>query len=372
MIFVLVGSRSIWLLSVLFLLPFCYKNITTFSIRFCNSYPLLLILIWCFLSSFWSYWSGFVRVETFFQLLIFLTTLLISELYSPKTIFKVLHDISVLCITLVFISLILSPSNLSNFVGIYAHKNTTGQFLGICTLILAFTSYKVRSTYIMICIGVVLLLLTRSATSIATFFMAVSIGYMFFTISNTSRAWLYYLFTRVGYLFLFLFYILIYSYNVEILDFIYNNLADEDLTGRGTLWKVMLYHAEEQIVKGFGYASVWWHDDYSEVYFTELAIQSREWVDKLRGSDGGYVDIVLSIGLIGLFLFITFLYTMFVNLLKVDNANNRALLLALTFMLATFGITESIFLVPQNALWFLLLLIFCISLSKKDKTNYVC
>ena len=134
----------------------------------------------------------------------------------------------------------------------------------------------------------------------------------------------------------------------------------------------MLQHVEEKILIGFGYAAVWWHGDYSEVYFTELALYNTEWIDKLAGSDSGYVDLVLTIGLIGMFVFCTFLYKIFVNLVNISDKYQRATLLSIFMFIILTGITESIFLVPQNALWFLLLLIFCISLTKKGKTNYVC
>ncbi|WP_101343651.1 O-antigen ligase family protein [Colwellia echini] len=325
------------------------------------------------MSSYWSNWAGLVRLETLFQCFIFFTALLISEIYSPNTIFRVLRDVALLCVVLVFISLILSPSsNLSSFVAIYHHKNTTGQFLGLCTIILLFSKDVLRFKKIFILLSLSLLLLTNSTTSIIAFILAISAGYLTISITDSTRAWLHFTLSRVGYWALLFLFIQIYIFHIDILDFIYNNLSDEAITGRGILWKTMLYHAEEKIVMGFGYASVWWHDDYSEIYFTDLARTNLNWVEKLSGSDGGFVDVVLSLGLIGLFMFITFLYTILLNLLKMDDRNQRSILISLFCLITTFGITESIFLVPQNAFWFFLLLIFCMSIPIKNKNNYVC
>lgn len=371
--FVLVGSRSIWLLSVILLLPFCFKNLNALRLRLLRSYPILLILIWCFISSFWSSWPEFVRVETVFQVLIFFTALFISELYSPEKVLSVLRSIALLCISLTLISLLLSPgANLSNFVGIYPHKNTTGQFLALSLLILIFSKVKMKFTNIAIYIGIILLLISRSSTAIGAFLIALIVGNYLMNITHFTRQKIHYFLSHWGYFILFSLFTVIYIYQNDILNFIYNNLADETLTGRGNIWKIMLYHADDKILTGFGYASVWWHGDYSEIYFTDIALTNPEWVEKLVGSDGGYIDIVLSIGLIGLFMFVTFLYTMFLNLLKAKDPYLRAVLFSLAVMILILGVTESIFFVPQNLPWFLLLLIFCLSLSPNDKVNYVC
>lgn len=373
MFFVLIGSRSIWLLSVLILLPFCLNNIQTLGTRLLSATPMLIILFWCFISSFWSDWTSFTRVETFLQILIFMTTLLISELYSPKTIFNVLKHVAIACILVGLLSLMLSPSaSLSSFVGVYAGKNTTGQFMAMSILLLIFIKSRPRALTFIILIGLILLLMTRSGTAILMFLIAMLIGYFFLNISNRKLELMYYFLSKVGYFFLFTFFVITYCYHVELLEYIYNNLPEEALTGRGKLWIVMLQHVEEKILIGFGYAAVWWHGDYSEVYFTDLALYNTEWVDNLAGSDSGYVDLVLSLGLIGLFMFFTFLYKICVNLITIENKHQRATLISIFIFIILCGITESSFLVPQNVLWFLLLLIFCISLTKKDKTNYVC
>jgi hypothetical protein len=302
-----------------------------------------------------------------------MTTLLISELYSPKTIFNVLKNIAIACILVGLLSLVLSPSaGLNSFVGVYAGKNTTGQFMAISILLLVFIKNRPRALTYVILIGLTLLLMTRSGTAILMFLTAIPIGYFFLNISSRMLEFIHYFLSKVGYFFLFTLFIIAYYYHIELLEYIYNNLPEEALTGRGKLWIVMLQHVEEKILIGFGYAAVWWHGDYSEVYFTDLALYNTEWIDKLAGSDSGYVDLVLSIGLIGLFMFFTFLYKTFVNLITIDNKYQRATLVSIFVFIVLCGITESSFLVPQFALWFLLLLIFCISLTKKDKTNYVC
>tara|TARA_R110001599_G_scaffold314128_1_gene522386 strand:+ start:147 stop:1343 length:1197 start_codon:yes stop_codon:yes gene_type:complete len=373
MFFVLVGSRAIWLLSVLILLPFCINNIQTLGVRLYSAAPMLMILLWCFISSFWSEWTSFTRIETFLQVLIFTTTLLISELVSPKTIFKVLTHVAIACILVSFLALILAPSSaLTAFVGLYAGKNTTGQFMAISLLLLMFTKNKPKSLSLVIFLGFVLLLLTRSGTAILMFIIAVTVGYFFMNASNNLLKLINYFLSKVGYLLLFTLFAITYYYHIEILEYIYNNLSEEALTGRGKLWIVMLQHVEDKILLGFGYAAVWWHGDYSEVYFTELALYNTEWIDKLGGSDSGYIDLVLSIGIVGLFIFLTFLSKTFLNLINANDKYQRATLISIFTYIILCGITESIFLVPQNALWFLLLLIFCISLTKKDKTNYVC
>ena len=373
MFFGLVGSRSIWLFSVLILLPFCTNNLHTLAKRLYSATPIIIILLWCFISSFWSNWPSFTRVETFFQVLIFMTTLLISELFNPKTIFTVLKNIAITCILVSFLSLLLAPSSaLTAFVGVHGGKNAAGQFMAMSILLLFFIKNRPNTLSWVVVIGLVLLLLTRSGTAILMFSIVVPIGYFFLRASNSSLILMHHFLTKIGYFVLLTLFIITYNYHIELLDFIYNNLPEDALTGRGNLWITMLQHVEEQVLIGFGYAAVWWHGDYSEVYFTDLALYSPEWIDKLVGSDSGYVDLVLSIGLIGMFMFFTFLYKTFINLITIEDKYHRAALLSLFFFLILSAITESVFLVPQLAPWFLLLLIFCMSLTKKEKTNYVC
>ena len=141
----------------------------------------------------------------------------------------------------------------------------------------------------------------------------------------------------------------------QTLNFIFNNLPDEALTGRGRLWIVMLEHVYERTFLGLGYGSVWGLGDYSEIQFTELVTTSPLWVENLATSDSGYVDIILSLGFVGLFIIILIIGWYYWNLQKLfsTDANNR-LVLALYSCGTLFvlhNITETTVLLANNLLW---------------------
>ncbi|MBF4291075.1 hypothetical protein EAY50_23815, partial [Vibrio anguillarum] len=137
-------------------------------------------------------------------------------------------------------------------------------------------------------ISVLLLMLSLSKTSIILFFISLISGFLIskskissHSFFSASLSWMI--------LLIILFSIVVY-YRFNIMDYIYYHIDDDFLTGRGKLWLTMLLHAEDKLISGFGFNSVWGKGDWSEIYDTDLYLHNPLWVEALAASDGGYID----------------------------------------------------------------------------------
>ncbi|MBF4318273.1 hypothetical protein EAY30_25710 [Vibrio anguillarum] len=148
------------------------------------------------------------------------------------------------------------------------------------------------------------------------------------------------------------------------MDYIYYHIDDDFLTGRGKLWLTMLLHAEDKLISGFGFNSVWGKGDWSEIYDTDLYLHNPLWVEALAASDGGYIDLIISIGIIGLFLFLFYTTNSFLRVLMLKNVNSKFFMITTLTFILLHNVSETTFLLSINILWFLFILITNLAISK--------
>jgi O-antigen ligase len=332
----------------------------------------MVVLSWCLISYQWSIWQKKSLEEALIQWMMFLTCILIANTFSLTSIIHTCKKAAVVVITINVLFVIISPNgafSAAGMVGIYNHKNAFGLIISMCIFFLIFSEEGRRSKIdvIFICVALGLLALSFSKTSIVLLIFSSLCAYIITLIpkpfiTRLSRDLLY-----VGLCILLLVFIMLVIFRFDVLNYLYYNMDEELMTGRGKLWLTMLLHAEDNLVTGFGFNSVWGKQDYSEIYFTDLFLYNPLWVEELAAADGGYIDLILSIGLIGIFLFFNFLFYTFINIHNFHPTAQFKWLLAIFIFIVIHNVTETTFLLSTNVLWFMVILISCVTAQKVNR-----
>ena len=337
-------------------------------------WPVLVLLTYALISSSWSVWPSISIYETIWQYILLVYACVLVTSASRIDIQKISKELIFVWLVTVVGSIIIFDCTAGRIIevkGLYPHKNNLG-IISALVFVVGIASLEKTKANKMILFGVLfVLILSLSKTSIAL----VSFILLTSALINASSRMLNKNISGAifgitgGCAFLTLLWVL---FNTEqSLNFIINYLPDEALTGRGRLWVVMLEHAYDSRFFGLGYGSVWGLGDYSEIQFTELIKTSPLWVEKLAASDSGYVDIILSLGFVGMFIFMILIGWYYCNLwhLFLEGTNNR-----LVFALYSSGtlfvlhnITETTVLLANNLLW--LSFITCLIIMIRDNTT---
>ncbi|MBT2924088.1 O-antigen ligase family protein [Vibrio anguillarum] len=332
-----------------------------------SNFALISVLLWCALSATWSQWPFASIEETLIQTLMFLTCLLISNLFTMDKVLRFLFYSAITVVTINFAYIIvffndaISPNGMR---GIYNHKNNFGLAMALCSMFILFNEdwKKRKAILFFLIISVLLLMLSLSKTSIILFFISLISGFLIskskissHSFFSASLSWMI--------LLIILFSIVVY-YRFNIMDYIYYHIDDDFLTGRGKLWLTMLLHAEDKLISGFGFNSVWGKGDWSEIYDTDLYLHNPLWVEALAASDGGYIDLIISIGIIGLFLFLFYTTNSFLRVLMLKNVNSKFFMITTLTFILLHNVSETTFLLSINILWFLFILITNLAISK--------
>jgi O-antigen ligase len=130
-------------------------------------------------------------------------------------------------------------------------------------------------------------------------------------------------------------------------------------TGRVRIWGVVLDYARAHPIFGAGYASFWQVGDASPIFRVGSA---EDWLLATAHSHNGYMEILATTGVIGLFLAV--LAIVIVPLLRMLSAGSRhANLTGLLFSLWLFGIfynsMETQILARDKQVWFNILIVLC-------------
>ena len=327
---------------------------------------MFFLLFYCLLSYFWSSKQNLVVSAFTTQFLLVLTCALVVAKTSNNFILVCASRAAILVLFFNFVILILNPGSVSGdgFPGLYHHNNSAGLAIAICAFIILGSNQRNIIKFPMIALSVVLLILTKSKTSIGFFFFSVSVywGVCFYKnnyflkkagIVGNYLAVLVLVFTIV----------LLIVFKSQVLDWIYYNVDRQMLTGRGEIWVTMLTFLEDYLILGYGYNSVWSKDD-SIIYLTDLYLSAPLWVEKLAASDSGYVDLILSIGVVGTGVLMLGVIKVWGYLMKVEDPRQLFFLVCIIVFTVLHNITETTFLFSTNMLWVMFVLSGFMSISE--------
>jgi len=123
----------------------------------------------------------------------------------------------------------------------------------------------------------------------------------------------------------------------------------EAFTGRAAIWDLMLQAIEDNFWLGLGYGSVWFVGD--DMLLTDYAFGWVDWVFTMTQGHNGYLDTVLSIGIVGLLmtLWIMFIKPMYMIISETKDRDYRPLLLMFLFFLFSIIFLKQIYLMHLKA-----------------------
>jgi len=248
------------------------------------------------------------------------------------------------------------------FVAFYHQKNNLGVMMAFCALVLMYAPGRKIIHIGFGLIAMVFLLASRSKTSIALILICslllllaewwakknataaptgkirkISLGPMLYPMALIS------LFALV-------------VFRDQFLDFLWTHFTKEMLTERGTLWLTVIQHIRGNSLLGIGPGTFWDANGASEIAHTVLYLSDAQWIQNMVSADGSYIDLMASVGVLGLALFLLTAVDLYRLLFRNwQQPDSRMLFLMITFVLLH-AITETTILASTNILWFVYLL----------------
>jgi exopolysaccharide production protein ExoQ len=332
------------------------RNIPQFLMALRRNVLFPLILVLPFLSVFWSVSPSTSLRRAIGLLFTVLLAYVLAIRFTPRQLLLLVFATLGTCIVLSLAILAASP-NLARMPvdgavrGIFIHKNSLGWYANI--MILAATAVLIDSTlglrrtaFILLIAGGVCLVGSGSMTAmIATASAYCLIG--FYSIFQRTRG-----ISRIV-IILFLVQIsvgLLISLHEFMVPFLEALGKDATLTGRVPLWELVDSQIADHLLLGFGYQAFW-----TEANPEAWGIWSNiEW--SAPHAHNGFRDIMLSFGISGMTLFVLMLFraaSQGAVLQSRDPQYGWLWLNVFTAMIVVMNLTESVFLVQNDAIFIL-------------------
>ncbi len=280
-----------------------------------NEKFVVFFLVWCGFTIVFAI-DSFTAFKRYFQYIT--TSLVFISFYlnfsDSSNLLKILRVSFVIYLFLTLVVCLIIPDatdpSFNTWRGFHATKNNLGQYAAINFLFFSYNyslAENIRARFFFFGFVLLSLLVLFGAFSM-TNIVLVSLFSFTFLILNFRK-----FFDRLGISLKFsvliiavlslliLCFILIYP-EVYLLIF---QLIDKDptLTGRTEIWTLVLAQSINDLITGVGFQSFWIPEKLSRIILFQYWMPTQ--------SHNGYVDMMLEIGIIGLFLFILFCYSIF-------------------------------------------------------------
>jgi len=267
---------------------------------------------------------------------------------------------------LAFPAAAISPNGFKAF---YETKNGLGLVSALCIAILLYGGHRKWFDWAMIAVAMALLALSHSKTSMIVTSVIALFTLMLLPVRSGWRQMddfprelghligrgvpsLFYALIGIGIVF-----------RESIADYLIRAIPYDFLTGRGELWVMVLRRTGLDLLRGIGPGAFWAAGPQSEVAQTALLAKYPGWVDRLGSADGGYIDLIGSLGFIGLGLLLVSVvnnYRRFFRVAGIEvkanaNASAAPMLLALISFFFLHNVTETTVYQSTNSLWFIYL-----------------
>ena len=351
-------NRLVMLMAFIISILYLFKRYNTAQRIAANALPLLILVLFAFISCFWSdiTMTSFTRLVQ--QIFIFSFLLSVVCYLDFAQIIKVLKAFAIVMLLLGIISLPFAYAWQDiGYRSIHGHKNTAGYIYAFSCLILLFDvfirSNKSRLNYIFLMFLFFLLVITKSKTSLAL--TLASFSYVLFLIKhksiNPNR-------------------LILYAWGAGLLVFFSLLNTDTqtlselglDFTGRTIIWEFILFEMQGFEWFGVGYRAFWGigEEGLSVLYGADYDY----FITKLNQSHNSYLDIWVMLGYVGLGIFILFQLHSFI---KISRSNY--LYISFLLFITIHSFMETDFFRSNNLVWVLYTLLYLSSIKKGLKND---
>ncbi len=278
-------------------------------------------LVWGLTSIFWSVFLA----GTIYKLLIFLFSSAVAVYfairYSPKELIELFTRFVIACavaslilVTVPGAGIVAEQLHYGAWRGIFNHKNFLGSFMAFGNMVFLFRMFSVSQnrrslqtiSIIFYLVTLVLVILSRSATGII---LTITLHFIFLigliVVKMGTRLKKIHYFLGISLLAILL---LLAVLNLDpLLKLIGRNAS---LTGRVPLWNYLISNfANHELLTGYGFGAFW------SGPVQEQAKLAFGW-QAVPAGDNGYLDVLLNLGMPGLFLLVGVLLSSCVNSVK--------------------------------------------------------
>lgn len=263
-------------------------------------WPLLAIAVLAWLSTAWSV-QPMVTLRRSVGLLAATTiAVYLGERYSIPEFARLLARTLCLIMMLILVLYLVAPEYVIDYSayggawrGLSAYKNTFGEHMAFAFLLLVLVRFHSLpwARYVFLPIAAGLLVLSRSATAVVCGVLALAAVPLWRLVRREQRFIVYILVALI---------FLIGMYCVLAFpEALFQVLGrDATLTGRTRLWTILLPVVANRPILGYGYAAFW---DGLKPEVLSVWINAGRLVPV---ADNGYIDLWLSLGAVGVFLFL--------------------------------------------------------------------
>lgn len=354
--------------ALLVYLPFILANLFAYLRQsvFLLVRPFSMSVLWIFFVSSY-FWS--VVPEVSLNLILTLSAFMIlaffiSLCHQVDGFARPLRFSAALLVVLVVLYCLVSPGASLSAIGLkafYHHKNSLGVMMALCALVLFHAPDRSRwhTGFGLFAIG--LLVASQSKTSI----ILVAICSALLPVAGWWANNFYQLSQRVSmkevcrsvlYVSALLSLVALVVFRDEFLDLLWTHFTKTMLTSRGTLWLTVIQQIRGNSLLGIGPGAFWGAGGASEIARTMLYQMDPYWVQKIAQADGGYIDLMASLGVLGLALFLLTAVDLYRRLFSIWHQPDSRLMFVLVTFVLLHAITETSILASTNILWFIYLL----------------
>ncbi|MBN7820222.1 O-antigen ligase family protein [Bowmanella yangjiangensis] len=333
----------------------------------------IFLLFWCLASVLWAEVPGVSIRRT---VLLFITSSVVFMLVSIIDKEDLLRCLAKVYLGMLVVSIVSIPlvngavhSNpemfdsglVGNWKGIYSHKNIAGPATAFGILLFSYMYMKTKNLiwgFAIFC-GLVFIYFTKSKTSLALIIPSMVFGIAMMKASSNFTI------RKVLSLMLFIFIVLSIILQGFIVDGFVELLDDpEAFTGRATIWNIMYYALKDNFLLGLGYGSVWRVGD--NMLITEYAFGWVDWVFTLTQGHNSYLDILLSIGVVGfgISIFVLFIQPFYKMIVFGSNSSFSFVYYSLFFFFVFHSFLETNLLYADKGRWLFFLLIYMVVMLK--------
>jgi len=336
--------------------------------------PVLLLCALLLVSVFWSDYPVITLRRV--ALVIFVVfSIMISVFYieDRRRIVLTIYKASVVALALNIGVLLLGLGFDDNglFSGIHGHKNTAGlvSVVGLWITLVAreYTKRLLITNSLYIAGWLVILILSQSKTSILLLLVSPLLWIGVVMMKRLFKAQLINVMIISFLFFFFTAQLLVVVNGMTNAEFISSMGGDVSLTGRDFIWSFVWEYISQRPVFGVGYGAFW--DVGEGASNLGSSEHGRIYMKFIHQAHNGYLDILVSVGGLGLFLVGNMVFKIFNALNKEVSERNRLANFSgvLMIFILLHNITESSLLRTTHLNWVMLLVLFFIFKTTNDK-----
>jgi len=337
-------------------------SLPTFSYTYRTTYHLkaiALVTFWAILSVSWSAVPDIAARRLVLYIMVLIVVISFTSNFHTTTFVKVL-----LCATgfilinnylgIVFLrelSVFEDQGRGATWRGLHSHKNTAGHTNATTTIIWFWASFMFKPRFFFLFVAAASAVFTyqsQSKSAWGALFVILIVSYMFATFCRQPRAMAKIILT----LFLSLSFLLIVLTFLSTNDLVQTTTGDSTLTGRTELWGLVLEYIYESPIVGMGFESFWLIGENASA-LTGIG----GWVDHVFQAHNGYLDVVLTLGVVGLAALLLFLAAPILDSTKLKDSPFA--IVAIFYSLWAYGVfvnvVESSLLKKDHYIWTLVM-----------------